>query len=84
MRKFLTASALAGTRAINRHYRIQWIQRETDLRVQGLRIFLIATTVQKLDVLGPDEKFCLCWLCAYTKFSSGGAIFPVHLIFERL
>ena len=33
------------------------------------------TTVQKLDVPGPDEKFCLCWLCAYTKFSSGGAIF---------
>ena len=20
------------------------------------------TTVQKLDVPGPDEKFCLCWL----------------------
>ena len=43
-----------------------------------------ATTVQKLDVPGPDEKFCLCWLCAFTKFSSGGAIFPVHLIFEHL
>ena len=42
------------------------------------------TTVQKLDVPGPDEKFCLCWLCAFTKFSSGGAIFLVHLIFERL
>ena len=44
---------------------------------------LQATTVQKLDVPGPDEKFCLCWLCAFTKFSSGGAIFPVHLIFEH-
>ena len=42
------------------------------------------TNVQKLDVPGPDEKFCLCWLCAFTKFSSGGAIFPVHLIFEHL
>ena len=40
------------------------------------------TTVQKLDVPGPDEKFCLCWLCAVKIFSSGGAIFPVHLIFE--
>ena len=46
--------------------------------------FIEITTVQKLDVPGPDEKFCLCWLCAVTKFSSGGAIFPVHLIFERL
>ena len=45
---------------------------------------ICATTVQKLDVPGPDEKFCLCWLCAFTKFSSGGAIFPVHLIFEHL
>ena len=45
MRIFLTASALAGTRAINRHYRIRWIQRETDLRVQGLRIFLIASAL---------------------------------------
>ena len=44
----------------------------------------LITTVQKLDVPGPDEKFCLCWLCAVTKFSSGGAIFPVHLIFERM
>ena len=44
----------------------------------------LATNVQKLDVPGPDEKFCLCWLCAFTKFSSGGAIFPVHLIFEHL
>ena len=43
-----------------------------------------ATTVQKLDVPGPDEKFCLCWLFAFSKFSSGGAIFPVHLIFEHL
>ena len=43
-----------------------------------------STNVQKLDVPCPDEKFCLCWLCAFTKFSSGGAIFPVHLIFERL
>ena len=42
------------------------------------------TTVQKLDVPGPDEKFCLSWLCAFTKFSSGGAIFPVHLIVEHL
>jgi len=41
------------------------------------------TTVQKLDVPGPDEKFCLCWLCPVTTFSSGGAIFPVHLIFEQ-
>ena len=31
--------------AINRHYRIRWIQRETDLRVQGLRIFLIASAL---------------------------------------
>ena len=30
----------------------------------------LPTTVQKLDVPGPDEKFCLCWLCAFTKFSS--------------
>ena len=45
---------------------------------------LQATNVQKLDVPGPDEKFCLCWLCAFNKFSSGGAIFPVHLIFEHL
>ena len=45
---------------------------------------IVATTVQKLDVPGPDEKFCLSWLCAFTKFSSGGAIFPVHLIFEHL
>ena len=43
-----------------------------------------STNVQKLDVPGPDEKFCLCWLCAFTKFSSRGAIFPVHLIFEHL
>ena len=43
-----------------------------------------ATNVQKLDVPGPDEKFCLRWLCALTKFSSGGAIFPVHFIFEHL
>ena len=42
---FLTASALAGARAINRHYQIRWIQRETDLRVQGLRIFLIASAL---------------------------------------
>ena len=42
------------------------------------------TTVQKVDVPGPDEKFCLCWLCVFTKFSSGGTIFSVHLIFERL
>ena len=46
--------------------------------------FSKTTTVQKLDVPGPDEKFCLCWLCASSKFSSGGAIFPVHLIFEHL
>ena len=39
MHIFLTATALAGTRAINRHYRIRWIQRETDLRVQGAYIF---------------------------------------------
>ena len=45
---------------------------------------IVSTNVQKLDVPGPDEKFCLCWLCAVTKFSSGGAIFPVHLIFEHL
>ena len=44
----------------------------------------VITNVQKLDVLGPDEKFCLCWLCALNKFSSGGAIFLVHLIFEQL
>ena len=44
----------------------------------------VLTNVQKLDVPGPDEKFCLCWLCAFTKFSSGGAIFLVHLIFEHL
>ena len=50
----------------------------------ALTCLLMPTTVQKLDVPGPDEKFCLCWLCASTKFSSGGAIFPVHLIFEHL
>ena len=37
--------ALAGTRAINKHDRVQSIQRETDLRVQGLRIFLIASVL---------------------------------------
>ena len=42
---FLTASALAGTRAINKHDQVQSIQRETDLRVQGLRIFLIASAL---------------------------------------
>ena len=47
MRIFLTASALAGTRAINKHYPIRWVQRETDLRVKGLRIFLIASLVQE-------------------------------------
>ena len=45
LRMFLTASALAGTKAMNRHYRIRWIQRETDLRVQGLRIYLIASAL---------------------------------------
>ena len=45
MRIFLTASALAGTRAINKHDQVQSIQRETDLRVQGLRIFLIASAL---------------------------------------
>ena len=45
MRIFLTAGALAGTRAINKHDRFQSIQRETDLRVQGLRIFLIASAL---------------------------------------
>ena len=42
------------------------------------------TTVQKLDVPGPDEKFCLFWLCAFIKFSSVGGIFLVHLIFKHL
>ena len=42
---FFTASALAGTRAINKHDRVQSIQRETDLRVPGLRIFLIASAL---------------------------------------
>ena len=45
MRIFLTAGALAGTRAINKHDRFQSIQRETDLQVQGLRIFLIASAL---------------------------------------
>ena len=45
MRIFLTASALAGARAINKHDQVQSIQRETDLRVQGLRIFLIASAL---------------------------------------
>ena len=53
-------------------------------RLKGGALGKATTTVQKLDVPGPDEKFCLCWLCAFTKFSSGGAIFPVHLIFEHL
>ena len=45
MRIFLTASTLAGARAINKHDEVQSIQRETDLRVQGLRIFLIASAL---------------------------------------
>ena len=45
LRIFLTASALAGTRAINKYHQVQSIQRETDLRVQGLRIFLIASAL---------------------------------------
>ena len=47
-------------------------------------ICLWLTNVQKLDVPGPDEKFCLCWLCGFTLFSYGGAIFPEHLIFKQL
>ena len=54
----------------------------TEEKISSFLLFI--TNVQKLDVPGPDEKFCLCWLCACTKFSSGGAIFPVHLIFEHL
>ena len=63
------------------HFAVSTIQASSRSKVNLIRN---TTTVQKLDVPGPDEKFCLCWLCALTKFSSGGAIFPVHLIFERL
>ena len=62
----------------NEKVTIQLIDTPTKVYVIG------ATNVQKLDVPGPDEKICLCWLCAFTKFSSGGAIFTVHLIFEHL
>ena len=57
---------------------------ELGIAITAIYNLITSTNVQKLDVPGPDEKFCLCWLCAFTKFSSGGAIFPVHLIFEHL
>ena len=68
---FLTACALACTRAINRHYRIRWIHRETNLRVQGLRIFLIASALAGTRAI--NRHYRIRWIQRETDLRVQGA-----------